>query len=193
MWILRNSFLMRNSPAIFERFLPWKRVSWATANRSFYMMVLLISKHFAVWKSDYYEVANQPLQDGITHIWTIRSLKTRILCISKSTPLLDGTAHFQHFAAKIRDCWASAIQPHWEYVKISQFENAIPEHQLIDRLDGTTHIWTFPTLKTKFLCISKSKSFLDGTAHIGKFPSLKLRMLCICNLTVLEDDTAHFF
>ena len=45
--------------------------------------------------------------------------------------------------------------------------------------DGTTHILTFPRLKTGFLSISKSKSFHVSNSHFWKFRNLNTRFLSI--------------
>ena len=94
-------------------------------------------------------------------MWTFRNMNTRIVNISKSTPLRDGTTHFWSFAPWKRDSWASFNLPscrlalftserfeaskrdswevanrqpfgrHYPYLNDSQPENAITEHQPI--------------------------------------------------------------
>ena len=97
------------------------------------------------------------MQDINTHIWNIRSLKTGILSISKTTPLRDSDANISPFRSiKTRFLWISKST----YL-----------------LEGTAHIWTFITLKTAFLYISKSNILQDGTGPIWTFRTPKTRFL----------------
>ena len=51
-------------------------------------------------------------------------------------------------------------------------------------------MWTFPSLKTRFLRISKSKYFQDCTTHFSSFLCQKTRFLSISISTSLLDSTA---
>ena len=54
-------------------------------------------------------------------------------------------------------------------------------------------MWTFPSLKTRFLSISKSKTFHDGKVHIWTSRNLNTRFLRINKSTLLRDGTAHLW
>ena len=97
------------------------------------------------------------MQDINTHIWNIRSLKTGIVSISKTTLLRDSDANISPFRSiKTRLLWISKST----YL-----------------LEGTAHIWTSITLKTAFLYISKSNILQDGTGPIWTFRTPKTRFL----------------
>ena len=62
---------------------------------------------------------------------------------------------------------------HYPYLNVSQREYAIPYNSKSTSLpDLTAHIWTFRTLKTRLLIISKSTLLQVGTAHTRTSRSL---------------------
>ena len=104
-------------------------------------MALLISKRSTAWKRVSLEVASRPLY------------RTEL-------PI------FERYAAGKRHSWASQNQNLFVLAmtisQCSQPEYAILENQKIDPLQFcTAHIWTFRSLKTHFLNISKSTLLQD--------------------------------
>ena len=130
-------------------------------------MALLISKRSTAWKRVSLEVASRPLY------------RTEL-------PI------FERYAAGKRHSWASQNQNLFVLAmtisQCSQPEYAILENQKIDPLQFcTAHIWTFRSLKTHFLNISKSALLKDGTAHIWMFRCLNTRFLRRNKSTPLQD------
>ncbi len=92
-WISADQPPTRTALPIFERSEAWKRDSWESANRCPFMTALHTFGRFTTWLSDSWASEIKHWREGISHFWTILSLNTRFLIISKSASLLDSTAH----------------------------------------------------------------------------------------------------
>ena len=244
-WTFRN---LKKHITHIRRFAAWKRDSWASENRSLFVLALSISECFAAWilyswesetcssaqhlsvrfadlKPNSWTSANRPpcwmalpIYDGFEACksdswdqqievlpcrhcpnWTFRNLNTRFLSISKTTLMLDGTAHFWTFrnlktrflsisnstslrttpsiferlAAWILDSWETANQSNcWTALPMfERFASWIRNEQ--NNLIAGKHCpyWNFRTLKTRFLSIIKSALLQDGSTQFWAFIS----------------------
>ena len=172
-----TSFL--DSTAYIWTFAPWKRDSWASANR------ILSCRHCPYLK--------------------FTSLNTRFLCICFSNHLQDGTARILRFTAWKSHSWESANSPacrmtlpiyerfavwkddSWEIANRSLcrtakpiFEsfagsNTISEHQKIEII-SCRHCFYLNvfSLNKRFIRISKLTHLHGGSAHIWTYRSWNL-------------------
>ena len=175
-WVSTNRTPFMTALPTFERFANWIRVSWASANLTpagGHSKILNYSQpEYAI--PEHQQIEKK--QGGATHMWTIPSLKTQFLSISKSQSFHNGNALIWTFRnlnkrfmsiSKFRDCtthfWTIRILNTW---LLSICKSTTQQ-------GGTTHIWTFRSLETRFLRIRISKKIYNGTAHIWMIRSLK--------------------
>ena len=68
----------------------------------------------------------------------------------------------------------------------------VPEHQQIILVAWQHWLFTFPNLKSRFLCIKKSKFIHVGTAHIWTFHKLITQLLCMSKKSICGTELPIF-
>ena len=185
------------------------------------MTALTKSDRFVAWKRDSWASANQPHCWKARHIFQLLAPFNHYSWISANGPTCTTaqsiSERFAHWYI-ISDYQQNDDVPeqHYLYLNVSIPENAIPENRQIDHIAGrnnpyvnvskpqntipinksrslndcTAHFWSFRCLKSRFLSISKSTLLMDSTAHISSFGTLKTLFVNISKSTLLHDATA---
>ena len=147
-WILAERQTYRTGITIFESFKAWKRDSWESAIWPHSRAEQPLCERFQASKHDSWVSWNLSHFMNTLHNFHFRGRKTRFLNISKSTPLLDSTAHISSF---------HSVKPLFVKFSVSTILQ-----------NGNAIIWNFRDLRMPFLTISTSRQPISERFKVWK-------------------------